>query len=116
MPRLNMDWTATTVAEFIKKDTRPNSLVFFEQYKPFPDGSGGSITSRQENFQGVSVDGTSWVNCSVIETGTLTVKKVTDSKLLVNYQSSTVTSSTAKSACMAKFTGKKETFMFYMTK
>lgn len=116
MPRLQMDWSATTPTDFVKRDTRPNGLAIFEQYKPFPDGSGGSLTSRQEQFQGVQVSSDNWINCSVIETGALTIKKVNDSKLLVTYQSSTVTSSTLKPACMAKFTGKKETFMFYMTK
>ncbi|MBK7963608.1 MAG: hypothetical protein IPK04_21885 [Bdellovibrionales bacterium] len=58
----------------------------------------------------------SWVSCAVIDTGSLTIKKITDSKVLLVYQSSVVTSSTAKPACLAKFTGKKETFVFYGTK
>jgi len=117
MPRVNMDWSATTDTDFVHKDFRPNQLVFFEQYKPFNDGSGGSMVTREEHYEGVQLaGGTSWVNCAVIETGGLNIKKISDSKLLVTYQSSTVTSSTAKPACMAKFTGKKVTFVFYMTK
>lgn len=117
MPRVDMDWSASTDTEFIKKDFRPNQLVFFEQYKPFADGSGGSMLTRQRHYQGVQLaGGTSWVNCEVIETGGLNIKKVSDNKLLVTYQSSEVTSSTAKPACMAKFTGKKQTFVFYMAK
>jgi hypothetical protein len=117
MPRIDMDWSATTEANFIKKDFRPNQLVFFEQYKPFGDGSGGSMVTRQEHYQGVQLaGGDSWVNCEVIETGGLNIKKINDNKLLVTYQSSEVTSSTAKPACLAKFTGKRETFVFYMSK
>lgn len=117
MPRIDMDWSATSPSGFIKKDFRPHQLVFFEQYKPFSDGTGGSMITRQEHYQGVQLaGGNSWVNCEVIETGGLNIKKISDNKLLVTYQSSEVTSSTAKPACMAKFTGKKQTFVFYMTK
>ncbi len=117
MPRVNMDWSATTDADFVHKDFRPNQLIFFEQYKPFTDGTGGSMITRQEHFEGVQLaGGNSWVNCEVIDTGGLNIKKISDNKLLVTYQSSLVTSSTAKPACMAKFTGKKETFVFYMSK
>ncbi len=117
MPRVDTDWSASTAADFIKIDFRPNQLVFFEQYKPFTDGSGGSMITRQEHYQGVQLaGGNSWVNCNVIDTGSLNIKKITENKLLVTYQSSLVTSSTAKPACLAKFTGAKETFMFYMTR
>lgn len=117
MPRVDMDWSASTAADFVKKDFRPEGLIFFEQYKPFPDGSGGSMTTRQEHYQGVQVaGGDSWVNCNVIDTGSLNIKKISDTKLLATYQSSLVTSSTAKPICMAQFSGKKETFVFYVTK
>ena len=117
MPRIDMDWSATSEADFIKKDFRPDGLVFFEQWKPFADGSGGSMVTRQQHYQGVQLaGGDSWVNCEVIDTGGLNIKKISDTKLLVTYQSSEVTSSTAKPACLAKFTGKKQTFVFYVTK
>jgi hypothetical protein len=117
MPRVNMDWSATTAADFVHKDFRPSQLIFFEQYKPFTDGTGGAMITRQEHYEGVQLaGGTSWVNCEVIDTGALNIKKISDNKLLMTYQSSLVTSSTSKPACMAKFTGKKETFVFYMTK
>lgn len=116
LPKVEMDWSATTPTAFEKVDLiRPEGLIFFEQYKPFPDGSGGSMTTRQEHFQGVQVKD-SWVNCRVIETGSLTVKKVSDSKMLATYQSATITTSITKPACLGKFTGARETFLFYLTK
>jgi hypothetical protein len=116
MPRVNMDWSATSATDFIHKDFRPSGLVFFEQYKPFGDGSGGAMTTRQEHYDGAQVGGNEWVSCAVIDTGSLNLKKISDSKMLATYQSSVVTSSTAKPACLAKFSGKKETFVFYITK
>lgn len=117
LPRVDMDWSATTAANFIKVDNiRPNGLVFFEQYKPFSDGSGGTMVTRQEHYDGVQVNGNSWVNCHVIEIGGLTIKKISDTKLLATYQQSTVTTSTSKPACLAEFNGARETFMFYLTK
>jgi len=117
LPKVDMDWSAKLASRFtMVDDIRPEGLVFFEQYKAFPDGSGGSLLTRQEHFDGVSLDGTSWVNCRVIETGGLTIKKVSDSKLLVSYQSSTITTSLTKPACLAKFNGARETYLFYMTK
>jgi hypothetical protein len=83
---------------------------------PTPDGKGGSILTRQERFDGVQVNGNSWVNCRVIETGGLSFKKISESKMLAIYQSSRISTSTAKPACMAEFTGKRKTFMFYLTK
>lgn len=117
VPKIDMDWSATTVADFIKVDKiRPNGLVFFEQFKPFSDGSGGTMVTRQEHYEGVNVNGDSWINCRVIDTGGLTVKKISDTKLLATYQSSQVTTSITKPACLAKFNGKRETFVFYVTK
>jgi hypothetical protein len=116
LPKVDLDWSATTPANFEKVDLiRPEGLVFFEEFKPFPDGSGGSMTTRQEHFEGVQVKD-SWVNCRVIETGSLTIKKITDAKALATYQSSTITTSTTKPACLGKFTGSRETFVFYITK
>lgn len=116
LPKVDMDWSATTAANFEKVDLiRPEGLVFFEQFKPFPDGSGGTMTTRQEHFEGVQVKD-SWVNCRVIETGSLTVKKITDSKMLATYQSATITTSITKPACLGKFTGSRETFVFYLAK
>jgi hypothetical protein len=115
-PRVDMDWSATSAADFIKKDFRPNGMVFFEQFKPFPDGSGGSMVTRQEHYEGVQLaGGNSWVNCAVIETGAFNIKKISANKMLATYQSSEVTSSTSKPACLAKFTGQKKTFVFYLT-
>lgn len=117
LPRVDMDWSATTAAEFVKVDLiRPNELVFFEEYRPFPDGNGGSIVTRQEHYNGVQVNGNSWVNCRVVETGGLTLKKISDTKLLATYQSSEITTSQNKPACRAAFTGQKKTFFFYLTK
>lgn len=117
LPRVDMDWSSTTSANFAVVDKiRPQGLVFFEKYAPFPDGSGGSLMTRQEHFEGVNVDGTSWVNCRVIEVGGLTVKKVSDTKLLATYQSSTITTSITKPACLAKFNGTRESYVFYLTK
>ena len=116
LPRVEMDWSAITPTSFEKVDLiRPEGLIFFEQFKPFPDGSGGSMTTRQEHFQGVQVKD-SWVNCRVIETGSLTIKKISDSKMLATYQSATITTSITKPACLGKFTGARETFVFYLTK
>ena len=117
LPGVDTDWSSTSAANFIKVDLiRPGGLVFFEQFKPFPDGSGGTMVTRQEHYNGVQVNGNSWVNCRVIETGGLTIKKLSDNKLLATYQQSTVTTSLSKPACMAAFTGARETFMFYLTK
>jgi hypothetical protein len=116
LPQVDMDWSATTAANFEKVDAiRPQGLIFFEQYKPFTDGTGGTMTTRQEHFEGVQVKD-SWVNCRVIETGSLSVKKITDSKMLATYQSATITTSTAKPACLGKFTGARESFVFYLSK
>lgn len=117
LPKVDMDWSATTAAAFAVVDKiRPSGLVFFEQFKPFADGSGGTMVTRQEHFDGVQVNGNSWVNCRVIEMGGLTVKKISDTKMIATYQSSTVTTSLTKPACMAKFTGARETFLFYLNK
>jgi len=74
------------------------------------------LLTRQEHYQGVNVDGTSWVNCRVVEVGGLSVKKISATKLLATYQSSLITTSTTKPACMAAFNGTRETFMFYLNK
>lgn len=116
LPRVDTDWSSSNPADFVKVNFRPSQMVFFDQYKPFPDGSGGTILTRQEHYNGVQVNGNSWVNCKVIDTGGLSIKKISDSKLLATYQSSEISTSTGKPACMAKFSGKKTTFMFYLTK
>lgn len=117
LPKVEMDWSATSAANFVSVDQiRPSGLVFFEQFKPFTDGNGGTMVTRQEHYDGVQVNGNSWVNCRVIETGGLTIKKLSDSKLLATYQQSTVTTSLSKPACLAKFNGARESFMFYLTK
>lgn len=117
LPKVDMDWSATASANFVTVDQiRPSGLIFFEQFKPFPDGSGGTMITRQEHYDGVQVNGNSWVNCRVIETGGLTIKKISDSKLLATYQQSTVTTSLTKPACLAKFNGARETFIFYLNK
>jgi hypothetical protein len=116
LPKVDMDWSATTSANFVKvDDIRPQGLVFFEKFNPFPDGSGGTMLTRQEHFEGVQVKD-SWVNCRVIETGGISIKKISDTKLLATYQSSTITTSLTKPACLAKFTGARETFLFYLNK
>lgn len=117
LPRVDMDWSASTAVNFAIVDKiRPQGLIFFEKYSPFPDGSGGSLMTREEHYEGVSLSGNNWVNCRVIETGGLTIKKVSDTKLLATYQSSTITTSTSKPACVAKFNGARESFMFYLSK
>lgn len=117
VPKVDMDWSATTAAAFAVIDKiRPSGLVFFEQFKPFADGSGGSMVTRQEHYDGVNVNGNSWVNCRVIETGGLTIKRVTANKLIATYQQSTVTTSTSKPACMAAFTGSRQTFVFNLVR
>lgn len=116
LPKVDMDWSATTAANFAIVDKiRPQGLVFFERYAPFADGSGGSLMTRQEHYSGVQVKD-SWVNCRVIEVGGLTIKKVSSSKLLATYQSSQITTSLTKPACLAAFSGARESFMFYLTK
>jgi hypothetical protein len=116
LPRVDMDWSATSAADFVSVNFRPNSLVFMEQYLPFPDGSGGSIMTRQEGWNGVQVSANNWVNCRVIETGALKLRKVSDSKLLAVYQSSSITTSKSKPACVAAFKGDRSAFMFYLNK
>lgn len=117
LPRVDMDWSATTPANFaIVDQIRPNGLVFFEQFRPFADGSGGSMVTRQEHYNGVQVNGNNWVNCRVIDVGALTVKKIAADKMIATYQSSEVSTSTSKPACMAAFTGSRKTFVFYLTK
>ncbi len=116
LPRVDTDWTATASADFVKVDLiRPQGLVFFEKFNPYPDGSGGSMTTRQEHYEGVQVQN-SWVNCKVVEVGSLSIKKITASKMLATYQSSQITTSTSKPACLGKFNGTRETFVFYLTK
>ena len=116
MPRINADWSSTDPDDFIHVDFRPSQMVFFDQYKPFPDGNGGTILTRQENYNGVQVNGNNWVNCRVISTGGLSVKKISSTKLLATYQSSEITTSTSKPACLAAYTGTKTTFVFYLSK
>ncbi len=117
LPRVDTDWSATTSADFAVVDKmRPQGLIFFEKYNPFSDGSGGSILTRQEHYEGVQVNGNSWVNCRVVEVGGLSIKKVTANKLLATYQSSRITTSLTKPACLANFTGTRESFTFYLTK
>ncbi len=116
LPSVEMDWTATTAANFINVDLiRPEGLVFFERFNPFPDGSGGAMNTREEHFEGVQV-GNSWVNCRVIESGGFSIKKISDTKMLATYTSSTITTSTSKPACLGRFNGSRETFMFYLNK
>ncbi|MGE5087047.1 MAG: hypothetical protein ACM3MG_12150 [Bacillota bacterium] len=116
LPRVDMDWSAVLAANFAKVDqVRPQGLIFFEKYQPFSDGTGGSMMTRQEHYDGVQV-GSSWVNCHVVEVGGLNIKKVSDTKLLATYQSSTITTSILKPACLAKFAGARETYMFYLNK
>ncbi len=114
LPKIDTDWTATNASDFITVDFRPNSLVFMDEYKPFPDGTGGAMMTRQEQWRGVQVSSNNWVNCKVIESGALSIKKVSDTKLLATYQSSTITTSRTKPACVANFSGARETFMFYL--
>lgn len=116
MPKVNTDWSATTLAEFAHVDFRPSKLAFFEQYKPNSSGDGGSILSREERYEGVQVNGNNYVNCRVIQTGGLSFKKISDTKMLAIYQSSRITTSNQKPACVAEFSGKRETFMFYLNK
>jgi hypothetical protein len=116
LPKVDMDWSASTAADFEKVDEiRPEGLIFFEKFNPNPDGSGGVMTTRQEHYDGVNV-GDSWVNCRVVETGGLSIKKISATKMLATYQSSTITTSLTKPACIAKFSGARETFLFYLNK
>ncbi len=115
-PRIDTDWSATTAANFVKVDFRPNAMVFMDEYRPTPDGLGGGILTRQEHWRGVQVGTNDWVNCKVIETGALSVRRINDNKLLATYQSSTITSSRSKPACTAAYTGARESFMFYLSK
>ncbi|MDG0817656.1 hypothetical protein [Bdellovibrio svalbardensis] len=117
LPKVDMDWSATTAANFAIVDKiRPQGLIFFEKYSPFVDGTGGSLMTRQEHYEGVNVNGNSWVNCRVIEVGGLNIKKISATKLLATYQSSTITTSLTKPACLAKFNGARESYMFYLNK
>ena len=117
LPRVDMDWSANTAANFALVDKiRPQGLIFFEKFNPFPDGSGGTLMTRQEHYEGVNVDGNMWVNCRVIETGGLSLKKISATRLLATYQSSRITTSTTKPACRAAFNGERESFMFFLNK
>lgn len=117
LPQIDMDWSASSAANFVKvDDIRPSGLIFFEQFMPLSDGTGGSMVTRQEHFDGVHVNGDSWVNCRIVETGALSIKKISATKMLATYQESTVTTSTSKPACLAHFTGERKTFMFYLNK
>jgi hypothetical protein len=116
VPKIDTDWTATTAAAFINVNYKPNGLIFFEEYKPFADGSGGTLTSRDTQFRGVQVSSNNYVSCQVIDTGALTLRKVSATKILAQYQSSQITTNTNKPACQAAFTGARKTFVFYMTK
>ena len=112
LPKVKYDWSTADI--YVDKN-HPSQLVFFEQFKPFPDGSGGSMLARQEHYEGVQVNG-NFVNCHVLETGGLTIKKVNANRLLATYQSSKITTSVSKPACLAGFAGKRTTFMFYLNK
>jgi hypothetical protein len=116
LPRVDTDWTATTAADFVTVNFRPNTLVFMDEYKPYPDGSGGALLTREEQWRGVQVSANNYVNCRVIQTGSLTLRKVSDTKMLANYQQSIITTSRTKPACVANFNGTRSSFLFYLTK
>jgi hypothetical protein len=117
LPRVNVDWTTNVSANYAQVDTqRPTGLVFFEKWDSHPDGNGGSMTTRQEHYDGAQVDANSWTSCRVVEMGSLSMRVITANKLFVTYESSVVNASTSKPACAAKFTGKREMFVFYVTK
>ena len=115
LPKVEMDWSATDPLEFVKVDFRPEQMVFFDQYRPNADGTGGQILTREERYRGVNVNG-SWINCRVIQSGGLSFKKISATKLLAIFQESEVTTSSSNPACMAEFSGKRRTFMFYLNK
>jgi hypothetical protein len=119
MPRIQANWSASTAAESVRVDFRPRNLLFMDQYVPNAEGDGGSILTRQIDQRGIQMTGggeNQWIPCEIIETGALSLKKIDANKMLVTFTSSQVTTDVNKPACMAEFTGSRETFMFYMTK
>lgn len=116
LPKIQTDFTSNDPATFVNVDFRPNALVFMDEYQPFPDGSGGTLLTRRDEYRGVQVNDNNFVDCHVIDTDGIVMKKVSANKMLVTYQTSAVTTSTSKPACLANFSGKRTTYMFYLTK
>ena len=120
LPKIQANWSATSATDAVSVDFGPNNLVFENQYVPNPDGSGGSLLTRQEEYNGVQIKDSSgnsqYVPCHVIDTGGLSFIKVPNGggKLLVTYVSSQVTTDVSKPACAAAYKGTKQTYMFYV--
>lgn len=120
LPRVDMDWSATTAADFAKPNFRPNSLVFMEKLN-YSDANTASMLTQQTQHWGVKVQNSSgqdqWVNCGVVEKGGLFFTKQSDTKILATYISATSTTSTDQPACVgASWNGQKDKFFFYLVK
>lgn len=118
-PRINTDWSQTDATKFITIDFKPAGLALMDQMT-YADTSTATLLTKQVGIRGAAVQNSDgqqqYIPCGVIDKGGLTVKKVTDNKLLVTYVSALSTSSTNIPACVSEFGSKTDKFMFYLTK
>ncbi|MGK5083407.1 hypothetical protein WDW37_08870 [Bdellovibrionota bacterium FG-1] len=119
LPRVDMDWTATDPAKFATTNFRPQSLVFMDKLT-YSDANTASMLTEQFQHEGVQVQNSSrqntWVNCAVVEKGGMSFTKVSDTKILATYVSSTTTSTLDQPACVATYGSAKSKFVFYLIK
>ena len=118
LPRIDVDWTATTAAQFARADFKPNSLVFEEKLTYVDANTAGMLTEQTEH-RGVQVNDSSghqqWLNCDVVDKGGLSFKRISDTKLLATYISVSKSISDG-SACKTAYPGKTQKFFFYLLK
>lgn len=115
LPRIHTDWTTNNPDQFVTVDRNPNSLIFMDKLD-YSDANSASLRTEQEDFRGVRVPGSNgdnWVPCRVKEVGSLIVNRITETRLLASYVSTTRTSSTDP-ACVAEYGAREEKFLFYL--
>ena len=98
LKQIQTNWDASTVAEFITVDDKPNSL----QIANFADVSGGTITvlDEKEDYRGVQA-GNNWVNCKFKSKGVFSATVVSATELLGTYADQMALVDLDKPACVA---------------
>ena len=119
LPKINVDWSATTAANFVKVDFRPSALVFMDKLT-YSDANTASMLTEQNQNQGVQITtsggSSQWVSCPAIDKGGLSFTKISATKILATYTSNMVTTSSEPACQGASWNGVKQKFQFYLTK
>ena len=121
LKRIDTDWSASTVANFIRKGNNPRSLVAFNEFHPDPSGKGGAMRMEQTQIQGIqSASCHGYTPCNTFEVDEFSYKKLDSKTLLATYQSTTIATDTSKPDCVAHFgsagNGSVQKFVFYLKK